>query len=178
MKYFQIPNTSEKDVTELSLADIIDAPAVLSMMEDLYRLTNIGCALVDLRGNVLVEVGWQDICMKFHRIHPETLKNCKRSATNLSKGVPFEQNKAYRCKNNLRDVSTPIVMNGIISMSGIFFLVSFSMKMKRSIKISFASRLVNTNLTKKNTYRRWNAYRVIGVKPLTRPCHCMPNLPG
>jgi PAS domain S-box-containing protein len=111
MKELPVTCNSDTNLTELPLADIMDTPAVQSMMEDLYRLTNIGCALVDLRGNVLVAVGWQDICTKFHRIHPETLKNCQKSDTELSNGVPFGQYKAYHCKNNLWDVSTPIVMN-------------------------------------------------------------------
>ncbi|HSH66029.1 MAG TPA: PocR ligand-binding domain-containing protein, partial [Bacteroidia bacterium] len=35
-------------------------------------------------GKVLVGVGWQEICTKFHRIHPETCKYCIESDLELS----------------------------------------------------------------------------------------------
>jgi PAS domain S-box-containing protein len=94
------------------LADIINCQALQTMMEDFYRLTKIGSALLDLSGNVLVAVGWQDICMKFHRVHPDTLQNCRESDVILASGVPAGTFKAYRCKNNLWDMVTPIAVGG------------------------------------------------------------------
>ena len=74
----------------LELADIIDIQAVQSLMDDFYKLAHITMALIDLKGNVLVGVGWQDICTKFHRVHPETCKHCMESDTKLSPGVSLE----------------------------------------------------------------------------------------
>ncbi|MCP4576911.1 MAG: PAS domain S-box protein [Deltaproteobacteria bacterium] len=102
----------EGDLGDLNLADIIDHRAVQSMMEDFYKVTKIGSAVLDLSGKVLVAVGWQDICTKFHRRHPDTLKNCLESDTILSKGVPAGEFKAYRCKNNLWDMVTSIEVDG------------------------------------------------------------------
>jgi PAS domain S-box-containing protein len=96
------------DTGTLSLGDIIDSEVLQSMMDDYYRLTNIGGAVLDISGNVLVSIGWQDICTKFHRCHPDTLKNCIESDTILSNGVPAGEFKSYRCKNNLWDMVTPI----------------------------------------------------------------------
>ena len=56
-------------------------------MDYLYTVTNMGFALIDLKGNVLVGTGWQDICTKFHRINPQTCKNCKESDLELSSGL-------------------------------------------------------------------------------------------
>ena len=41
-------------------------------MEDFYELARIPMAIIDLKGKVLVGVGWQDICTKFHRVNPES----------------------------------------------------------------------------------------------------------
>ena len=71
----------EGDTGELDLADIIDAPEIQALMDDLYRNTGFKMSIIDLKGQVLVDVGWQDICLKFHRNHPETLKKCNESDT-------------------------------------------------------------------------------------------------
>ena len=100
------------DIENLNLADIIDYEALQKMMEDFYSFSNIGGAILDTSGKVLVGVAWQDICKKFHRVHPETAKNCLESDLTLSSGVPAGSFKAYHCKNNMWDIVTPIEVNG------------------------------------------------------------------
>ena len=58
----------EGDIGELDLADILDAPQIQALMDDLYRITGLKMSIIDLKGRVLVDVGWQDICSKFHRV--------------------------------------------------------------------------------------------------------------
>lgn len=98
------------DIGELALEDILDIPALQRLMDDFYNLTNIGSAIVDLQGNVLVATGWQEICTKFHRVHPQTRANCIQSDTLLSSGGEPGTFKLYKCKNNLWDMATPIVV--------------------------------------------------------------------
>lgn len=110
----------ESDMGKLQLADIIDVPQLQSMMEKFHQLTGILSAVLDLSGNILVAVGWQDICTKFHRCNPETLKNCLESDTELSKGVKLGEFKLYKCRNNLWDMVTPIEVSGR-HMGNVFF---------------------------------------------------------
>ena len=77
----------EEDLGELELRDLIDAPALQAMMNHFYAATNIGIAIIDRRGRVLVATGWQDVCTYFHRAHPETCRYCIESDTILSEGV-------------------------------------------------------------------------------------------
>lgn len=98
------------DIGELELSDIIDVEVLQSMMNDFYQLTGMLGAVLDVSGKVLVAVGWQDICTKFHRCNKETLKNCIESDTKLTQGVPEGTFKAYRCKNNMWDIVTPIIV--------------------------------------------------------------------
>ncbi len=106
-------NLQESEVREmanLELADIIDTQAIQSLMDDFYKLVHIPIGLNDLKGNVLVGVGWQDICTKFHRVHPETCKHCVESNIKLSAGVSPGEFKLYKCKNNMWDIVTPIIV--------------------------------------------------------------------
>ncbi|MCF8127612.1 MAG: PocR ligand-binding domain-containing protein [Deltaproteobacteria bacterium] len=102
----------ESDVDTLKLSDIIDARAVQAMMDDFFKLTNIGIAILDSSGTILVATGWQDICTQFHRKYPETRRNCLKSDLELSKGVEPGTFRLYRCKNNMWDMATPIIVGG------------------------------------------------------------------
>ncbi|MFT3849017.1 MAG: PocR ligand-binding domain-containing protein [Propionivibrio sp.] len=100
----------EGDVELLQLQDIIDAPAIQAMMNDFHKVTGILSAILDTEGKVLIAVGWQDICTRFHRVNPHMCMNCRESDTQLSRGVAPGTFKFYRCKNNMWDVVTPLML--------------------------------------------------------------------
>jgi len=111
-------------IETLVLADVIDVQIIQSLMNDFYKLANIPIGINDLKGNVLVGAGWQDICTKFHRVHPETSKYCVESDTNLSLIAAPGELKLYKCKNNMWDIATPITLDGQhvgYAFSGQFF---------------------------------------------------------
>ena len=100
------------DIGNLELADIIDVPIIQSLMTDFYNLALIPMAIIDLKGKVIVGAGWQEICTKFHRVHPKACRNCLESDTELTSGVLPGESKLYKCKNHLWDVATPIFVGG------------------------------------------------------------------
>src|SRR6266568_7598683 len=100
------------DIGQLELADIIDASAIQQLMEDFHEIARLPLAVIDLRGKVLVGVGWQDVCTKFHRVHPDTCRNCIESDTQLSAGVPPGEFRLYKCKNDMWDIATPLSVAG------------------------------------------------------------------
>jgi signal transduction histidine kinase/ActR/RegA family two-component response regulator len=102
----------EGGLGDLALEDILDVPELQAMMDEFYRLTGIGCGIIDLKGKVLVGNGWQDICTQFHRRQPETLRHCIESDTLLSQGAASGTFKCYHCKNKMWDMATPIVIGG------------------------------------------------------------------
>ena len=102
----------EGDIGTLELGDVIDAGEMQELMDDFHGLTNIGIGIVDLKGKVLVSTGWQDICTKFHRVHPETCRNCTASDTELSSGLKEGEYELYRCLNNMWDIATPVMVGG------------------------------------------------------------------
>lgn len=102
----------EGELGSLELADIIDVQAVQSLMDTFYQLARIPMSILDRKGNVLVGVGWQEVCTKFHRVHPEACQHCLESDTLLAAGVPPGEYRLYKCKNNMWDVATPIMVGG------------------------------------------------------------------
>ncbi len=82
------------------------------LMDDFYKLAHIPIGIIDLKGNILVGVGWQDICTRFHRVHPEACEHCIESDTKLSAGIPPGEFKQYKCRNNMWDIATPIIAGG------------------------------------------------------------------
>ncbi len=97
------------EFANLELSDVIDVTALQEMMDDYYAITGIGVGILDLKGKVLVGIGWQDICVKFHRRVPESCIFCLESDISLSTGVPPGTFMEYRCKNNMWDIVTPIM---------------------------------------------------------------------
>jgi PAS domain S-box-containing protein len=102
----------EDDMGHPELADIIDMRAIQSLMDDFHALTLFPASIVDLKGNVLVAMGWQDICTRFHRAHPTTRGHCMESDLHLSRGIPVGEFRLYKCKNNMWDIATPIMVGG------------------------------------------------------------------
>ncbi len=113
----------EGDLGTLELTDIFDIPSLQKMMDELYKLTGITSAILDIKGKVIVASGWQDICTRFHRVNPGTCRNCLESDTLLTKDVAPGTSKSYFCKNNLRDIATPLMVGG--RHIGNFFLGQF-----------------------------------------------------
>lgn len=100
----------EADISAFELSDIIDSDKIQKLMDEFYRLTNVGIGIIDLHGKVLVGTGWQDICTKFHRVNPESCRLCNESDLELSNNVPVGTFKLYQCKNNMWDMATPIML--------------------------------------------------------------------
>ncbi len=91
----------------------IDFDKVDTLLEGFNKATGFGTAILDLEGNVLSKSGWRKICTDFHRINPETAKNCTISDTELAgKLSAGEKFHSYKCLNGLVDVAVPIVIKG------------------------------------------------------------------
>lgn len=102
----------EVDVDALELARILETPALQPVIDAFVKLTGVSVGLVDIKGKVLVAAGWQDICTKFHRIHPQTREICVESNVQLAKPLQKGECFSYKCANNMWDVVTPVHIGG------------------------------------------------------------------
>ncbi|MCX6699697.1 MAG: PAS domain S-box protein [Methanomicrobiales archaeon] len=107
------------DIGTLDLGDIIDPQVLQRLMDDFTRLSGMGMAILDTKGNVLVATGWQEICTKFHRVNPVTAGFCTESDLHLAKNMKQGEYVAYHCRNHLWDVVTPLYI-GTKHMGNIF----------------------------------------------------------
>jgi len=96
----------------MELRSIVDVDAIQVLMDDFYGVTGVGMALLERSGDILVHTGWQEICTRFHRVHPVTSARCLESDTQLSQGVPPGEHKIYRCRNGMWDMATPVMVDG------------------------------------------------------------------
>jgi hypothetical protein len=71
----KVQGSKAQEMAKVELAEIFDDQAIKLQMDEFYKLAHIPIGLNYLKGNVLVNVGWQDICTGFHRVHPEACKH-------------------------------------------------------------------------------------------------------
>ena len=102
--------------TGYELASLVDLDRVQRLCDSLSAAFDITLAVLDLSGNVLVATGWQDVCTRYHREHPETLQGCLESDLlinrRLVEGLDASEHYAYRCSNGLWDVAFPLLIAG------------------------------------------------------------------
>ncbi len=102
----------EMVLSDLELDQIVDAPALQNLLSEYYKLAQVPMAIIDTKGKVLVRVGWQNVCTKFHRVHPESCRNCIESDVYLTNDISDGEFKLYKCKNGMWDMATPIYIGG------------------------------------------------------------------
>ena len=68
----------------MKLVELVDIEELRKFFEGFTSLTAVPTAILDLDGNILIATGWQDLCTKFHRVHPGTAARCLHSDTVLA----------------------------------------------------------------------------------------------
>ncbi len=91
-----------------------DLDEIQKLLEAYFKLTGIISAILDPEGNIIVAVGWQDICLNFHRTNPISRARCQESDlyinSHLNDGT--DDFLEYKCRNGLWDVALPIFFEG------------------------------------------------------------------
>jgi C4-dicarboxylate-specific signal transduction histidine kinase len=99
-----------KSMTGYTFEDLIDVQQLQELMDLLFEISRIPSAILDVDGRIRVAAGWQDICTKFHRIHPIAAMRCRESDEYIKQHLHKKKYVAYKCKNGLWDVAVPIVI--------------------------------------------------------------------
>lgn len=100
------------DTMRKQFAELVDIPKLQSLMDNLYEATGIPSGILDKDLRILTATGWQDICVKFHRIHSETLANCTVSDNYIAESLHLGPYIGYQCKNGMLDYACPIIVEG------------------------------------------------------------------
>lgn len=97
---------------DFRLGDLIDLAAVQKMADAHYQAAGMPIGIIDaIDDSILVGVGWQDICVDFHRANPESLKRCQASDNYIKQQLVGGQACQYKCKNGLWDIGVPIIVS-------------------------------------------------------------------
>jgi len=96
----------------LELADIVDIPMLQNLIDDFYKITGIGAAIIDLKGNLLIHSGRSDLCAGFHYRTPDALTGCIENNVHMTKCAGPGVFEVYKCPNGLINMATPIIVGG------------------------------------------------------------------
>lgn len=110
-------------MTRPRLEEIINPDDLQALMSFFYEAVGISVGILDTDQNWLVSIGWQAMCTDFHRIHPESRKNCLLSEFRIQEYLDKNDYLIYPCPNGLFEVAIPILLND--RPLGYFFLGQF-----------------------------------------------------
>jgi len=107
-------STNDKKLPKRTFAQLVDIEQIQRMLEAQFKVTGVLSAILDSDANILAAAGWQDICTRFHRVHPETCKRCRDSDLYIKAHLADFSGEYldYKCRNGLRDVAVPIIIAG------------------------------------------------------------------
>lgn len=108
---------------DLKLQDIIDLDDLKALMHFFYEAAGIPVGVLDEDQNWLVSIGWQKICVDFHRAHPQSRASCLHSEFRVQEYLKDKDYLAYSCPCGLDEVAIPILLND--KPIGFFFLGQF-----------------------------------------------------
>lgn len=93
---------------------LVDVTQVRQLLESHHGLSGMAYGLFDTDENNLIAVGWQDICVRFHRVNPVSCARCRESDAYIKNHLhDFEGDLLeYRCKNGMIDIAMPIIIDG------------------------------------------------------------------
>lgn len=94
-------------------SELINLSNLQNIFEGLFCMPNPVIGIADSENNLVFSYGWQEICLKFHRLNCETALLCKQSDAYLINH--FDINKPYvyyTCANGLIDAAAPIIIEG------------------------------------------------------------------
>jgi PAS domain S-box-containing protein len=101
------------DKSSLRLSQLLDMSVVQRLAEANYNATGMPIGIIDaFDGSILVDCGWQDMCVHFHREHPRSLERCRESDDYIKRHLSTGAACEYTCRNGLRDIGVPIVVAG------------------------------------------------------------------
>lgn len=128
---------------DYKLEDLIDIPFFQDLLDKLNEISPFPSAIIDIEGKILTATAWQPICTKFHRINPQSEKECLVSDQYILEHIN-EANPAvsYRCPHGMIDNAIPIIIGGkhlANFFTGQFFLERPNLEFfrKQAVKYGF-----------------------------------------
>jgi signal transduction histidine kinase len=96
------------------IRDLVDIETLQTVFTAFSDATGFTAGLVEYPlQKVLIATGWRDICAKFHRAFPDSLRQCKKSNALLTEQLKEPKRLSINeCENGLMDGAIPIIIKG------------------------------------------------------------------
>lgn len=101
-----------RDISTYTIDQLFDIDQLKQFLEYHHLMSGMGCALLDNDENTLVSIGHQEICARFHHVHPVCSKQCRGRLSRLKADRTENDYIEYRCGNGMIDVAIPIRIQG------------------------------------------------------------------
>lgn len=101
-------------VAEYDFLQLINIAQVKQLLENHHIISGMAYGIFDTDENNLIAVGWQDICTRFHRVHPDCIQRCRESDAYIKAHLHDNDGGflEYRCQNGMLDIAMPIIIDG------------------------------------------------------------------
>ena len=97
---------------DYTVQQVLDLDRVRGLLEAVHAANGDTLAVTDLRGQLLVAVGFQDVCTRFYRGHPTTEARCTAASVAITERLLDQPYTMYECPNGIIDIAFPILVGG------------------------------------------------------------------
>jgi signal transduction histidine kinase len=96
------------------IRDLVDIDALQTVFFAFSTATGFTAGLVEYpMQKVLIATAWRDICVKYHRVFPDSIRQCKKSHALLTEKLKEHRRLSINeCENGLMEGATPIIIKG------------------------------------------------------------------
>lgn len=97
------------------LEEYVALDQLRNLFDDFYAATGLSVSLIAYANqDVLIRVGWRNLCTEFYRKHSVASQKCRESNKDLVCGLEQTGDYVIRpCQNGIVDGCTPIIVDGI-----------------------------------------------------------------
>lgn len=97
---------------EYKLSEILDLENLKSLMDNFYKITKVPYGLLDSNGDIVLGIGWQEICINFHRKNEVSSTICRKSNVEGFEKSKSHKYYTHKCKHGLIDSFIPVIVKG------------------------------------------------------------------
>jgi ligand-binding sensor protein len=97
---------------EYELKEILDLENFKNVLDNFYKITKVPYGILDSKGNIILGIGWQSICVDFHRKNELSEIECKKSDFDAFEKSSKNRYYWHICRNGLIDSFIPIIIKG------------------------------------------------------------------
>lgn len=103
----------EKSAASYSLRELVSLDRVEQLLRGLHEISKIPICLVSPDDELMICIGWQKVCERFHKNHPVSANCCRESHRDVEAMLTRQPMAAAVCRNGLQDIAMPIKVEGV-----------------------------------------------------------------